>query len=306
MKPALERRGLPPALVQIASASCASVTAAVLRVPTDTVRHRVQVYMHPGSFAGAAQLMRDRGLAGFYSGFRPTLLRDVPEIALQFALYECLRSALATRGSKKVKTAEHLVLGGLSGATAAALTMPLDTAKTQMQCGAGRGSGAGMVQVLQHAVEERGPAALFDGMVRTATRASGRVARVPLVCTPMRRLPNGYPGACMHRCQSRVLAVHLSHLCCAAGGACNNMVLLLTQTSATADGIARRNTLRGHLQGPRVLQIALTSAIFFSAFEFSKAALKPNSQREAEDRLLSVKLYAKRRSHIWKRQFGFR
>jgi hypothetical protein len=48
------------------------------------------------------------------------------------------------------------------------------------------------------------------------------------------------------------------------------------------------------------------SAIFFSLFEFWKATLKPASARQGEDRLLSKKLYEKRRQHIWKRQFAFR
>jgi hypothetical protein len=48
------------------------------------------------------------------------------------------------------------------------------------------------------------------------------------------------------------------------------------------------------------------SAVFFSLFEFWKAQLKPASLREGDDRLLRKKLYAKRREHIWKRQFAFR
>ena len=33
-------------------------------------------------------IYRSRGLGGFYAGLLPTLLRDVPEIAIQFTLYE--------------------------------------------------------------------------------------------------------------------------------------------------------------------------------------------------------------------------
>ena len=60
------------------------------------------------------------------------------------------------------------------------------------------------------------------------------------------------------------------------------------------------------MQGPRVAQTALMSSIFFTLFEFWKAQLKPVSQREGSDRLLSQKLYGKKRKHIWKRQFAFR
>jgi hypothetical protein len=60
------------------------------------------------------------------------------------------------------------------------------------------------------------------------------------------------------------------------------------------------------VQGPRVVQTALMSSIFFTLFEFWKAQLKPDAMREAGDRLLGKKLYGKKREHIWKRQFAFR
>lgn len=60
------------------------------------------------------------------------------------------------------------------------------------------------------------------------------------------------------------------------------------------------------MQGPRVTQTATMSAIFFTLFEFWKAQLKPLSQREGPDRVLSQKLYQKKRNHIWKRQFSYR
>ena len=57
------------------------------------------------------------------------------------------------------------------------------------------------------------------------------------------------------------------------------------------------------LQGPRVAQIALQGAIFFTLFEAWKAQLKPSPLRLKEDRLMGPKLWRKRRDHVWKRQF---
>ena len=37
--------------------------------------------------------MRQEGIAGLYHGLLPTMLRDVPEIAIQFLMYERLRQA---------------------------------------------------------------------------------------------------------------------------------------------------------------------------------------------------------------------
>ena len=60
--------------------------------------------------------MAAEGIAGLYHGLLPTLLRDVPDIAIQFALYERLRKALERRRNvAKLRTWEHLILGGFSG-----------------------------------------------------------------------------------------------------------------------------------------------------------------------------------------------
>ncbi len=69
------------------------------------------------------------------------------------------------RGFAKLHTWEHLVLGGFSGACAATATMPLDFAKTTIQCG----SSQPVRQVLKAAVQQHGPAGLFRGMVSSTS-----------------------------------------------------------------------------------------------------------------------------------------
>ena len=62
--------------------------------------------------------MGKEGIAGLYHGLLPTLLRDVPDIAIQFTLYERLRKALERRRAvAKLRTWEHLILGGFAGGT---------------------------------------------------------------------------------------------------------------------------------------------------------------------------------------------
>ena len=39
-------------------------------------------------------ILRSEGWQGMYHGLLPTLLRDVPEIAMQFFLYESLRQVV--------------------------------------------------------------------------------------------------------------------------------------------------------------------------------------------------------------------
>lgn len=42
-----------------------------------------------------SSILRERGVQGLYSGYRATLLRNIPSAVLRFALYEELKLALA-------------------------------------------------------------------------------------------------------------------------------------------------------------------------------------------------------------------
>ena len=65
---------------------------------------------------GARSIVAKEGIGGLYHGLLPTLLRDVPDIAIQFTLYERLRRMLERRRNvTKLRTWEHLILGGFSG-----------------------------------------------------------------------------------------------------------------------------------------------------------------------------------------------
>lgn len=49
-KTRLEARGAPSAVTHLASASAGAVLSSFVRVPTDTVKHRVQAYMETNVF----------------------------------------------------------------------------------------------------------------------------------------------------------------------------------------------------------------------------------------------------------------
>lgn len=148
-------------LSHVMAASTGAVVSALVRVPGDTLKHRVQAYFHPNCWAALQAIVREEGVAGLYKGFSATLIRDVPEIAIQFTAYEAFRRAVVRRrGEEKLPTYEHLLLGGAAGALAASCTMPLDYIKTVVQCGRPEP----IFQVLQNTLAAEGPRGLFKGM----------------------------------------------------------------------------------------------------------------------------------------------
>ena len=180
---ALESGGGAAAAVHLVSAAAGAIASSVVRVPGDTCRHQTQAYMHRNVFAAAHTIVSTAGFRGLYLGYLPTLLRDVPELAVQFTVYEALRreaqrrraladaAAAAASGSSarggqgkskphKLATWEHLVLGGAAGAAAATVTMPLDFIKTRQQCGATGGA----LALVRGVLAAEGAAGLFRGL----------------------------------------------------------------------------------------------------------------------------------------------
>ncbi|GIL76831.1 hypothetical protein Vretifemale_6363 [Volvox reticuliferus] len=158
---------------RLAAAATAATLSALIRVPADVVKHRVQAYAFPSSAHAARAILATRGPAGLYAGFGATLLRDAPEIVIQFTVYRYLKELAEQRSGAAVApppssvaaaaaatAAEHLLLGGAAGAAAALATTPLDVIKTQLQCGAVSSVPAAAMLVLRSG----GPAALFGGL----------------------------------------------------------------------------------------------------------------------------------------------
>ena len=58
---------------------------------------------------GARSILATQGIRGLYHGLLPTLLRDVPELTLQFSLYEALRYSMQNHGQVTCCCSEQLI-----------------------------------------------------------------------------------------------------------------------------------------------------------------------------------------------------
>jgi solute carrier family 25 (mitochondrial iron transporter), member 28/37 len=100
---------------------------------SSVIKQRMQ--MHQSEFRSALQCARTvyhkEGLNAFYVSYPTTLTMTVPFTAVQFTVYEQLKTLLNPSGVYSPST--HIVSGGLAGAVAGAVTTPLDVAKTLLQ-----------------------------------------------------------------------------------------------------------------------------------------------------------------------------
>lgn len=79
----------------------------------------------------ATKVYKQEGMRAFYISYPTTLTMTIPFQSVQFATYEYLRKVLNPSGVYDPLT--HITAGGIAGAVAAAVTTPLDVAKTLLQ-----------------------------------------------------------------------------------------------------------------------------------------------------------------------------
>lgn len=94
------------------------------------IKQRMQVYGSPyrGVMHCAASVFKQEGLRAFYRSYTTQLSMNIPFQTTHFVVYEYARETLNPSGGYDPKT--HVIAGGSAGAVAAAMTTPLDVAKT--------------------------------------------------------------------------------------------------------------------------------------------------------------------------------
>ncbi|KAI8469511.1 MAG: mitochondrial carrier domain-containing protein [Monoraphidium minutum] len=154
---------LAPGAVAFCGGAAAAAGSSVVKVPLAVCIRSVQAGVYPNVFAAAASITRAAGPAGLFTGYWPTLLEDVPDMACKFAAYESMRQ-LHRRlvGGRDAAPGEDFAMGALAGAAAAAATTPLDVVKTRMMCAAA--SRPTMAGAAAGVLAAGGPGAFFAGV----------------------------------------------------------------------------------------------------------------------------------------------
>lgn len=130
--------------------------------PVELVKIRLQMQ---GAAGGAerksmAQVIREAGVRGLYTGLPATMLRDIPFNIIYFSSYAFFKKSLRDERGTLGKP-QLFACGFGAGALAAALDTPADTIKTRLQNG--QGKYRGVVHCFSTILREEGWGALFRG-----------------------------------------------------------------------------------------------------------------------------------------------
>ena len=139
--------GITPSVAYFASGWCADLAASPLYVPTEVLKTRLQLqgkynnpyftsgYNYQSTMHAFRTIYRREGWRELFSGYKATLLRDLPFSAIQFTFYEQFqRIAKESVGpGKEIGLALEILTGASAGGLAGVLTCPMDVVKTRIQ-----------------------------------------------------------------------------------------------------------------------------------------------------------------------------
>ena len=159
----VRRTRLGKGTVAFVSGATAALGSSVVKVPLAVCIRSVQAGIYPNALTAAATIVKVAGVRGLFTGYLPTMLEDVPDMAVKFAAYETMRSVYQSFiTDRQTNSQEDFAMGAISGALAAACSTPLDVVKTNMMCTAAHRPS--MMSVAAKVMRTQGVGGFFQGV----------------------------------------------------------------------------------------------------------------------------------------------
>jgi solute carrier family 25 S-adenosylmethionine transporter 26 len=109
---------------------CAEIVANVVRNPFEIMKQQLMVGRSEKILESLQQIYKNKGLRGFYIGYKPTLIRDIVFSGVQLPLFEKIRRKFMEYGYSSVVSASA---GGFMAAIVSGfLSCPLDVIRTRL------------------------------------------------------------------------------------------------------------------------------------------------------------------------------
>lgn len=121
-------------LVSAVAGASATITSDALMNPFDVTKQRMQLntsHQYTSTFSCMTDIYRKEGISAFFVSYPTTLIMNIPFAAVNFTIYDTTSKLL--NPDRKYDPLVHCISGGLAGASAAAVTTPLDVVKTVLQ-----------------------------------------------------------------------------------------------------------------------------------------------------------------------------
>lgn len=120
----------------VLAGSVAGLCGSLVKVPVDVVKKRLQAGMYPNVMVAVRSIANEsaatamgapfRRLARFYTGWRSSVIYDIPYNAVQFTVLENVKRVFREiRGREKLAEMDNVVVGALTGVLTSVITEPV-------------------------------------------------------------------------------------------------------------------------------------------------------------------------------------
>lgn len=126
-------QGATGTAVAMASSACASIASCAVGVPQEVLKQRLVTNIYPNFRTAVKTIMSTEGVKGFYTGWGPTVARNLPYVVITFTTFNHWKTQeLKRRQSEGLDTASSLKFGMGSAVLGCIVTQPIDVVKTRM------------------------------------------------------------------------------------------------------------------------------------------------------------------------------
>ena len=154
-------------VIQATAGMLSGLTGSALANPTDLVKVRMQACERnptPSLVWHVKQIYEKWGIAGFYTGVKPTVIRAMMLNGTQLATYDHVKHSLIDHGWFIEGKLVHFVSAMIAGVAVAIVTSPIDVVKTRvMNVDPSRPAYSGMADCFQKVFAIEGPVGFYKG-----------------------------------------------------------------------------------------------------------------------------------------------
>jgi solute carrier family 25 S-adenosylmethionine transporter 26 len=153
-------------LLHASAAATGNVVSSAIFVPKELIKQQLQYHGGNSNVQSVVrQILQQRGMAGLYTGYAATLLRNIPSAALRFGFYEEFKRAWCTNDDDddddhRAFRWKLFAAGAAAGALASGFMTPVDVLKTRLSTGT---CAVDLQHCVRTVIQESGYTALWAG-----------------------------------------------------------------------------------------------------------------------------------------------
>lgn len=114
------------------SSALSTICCSVVSTPQMMICDNIMAGTYPNLVAATNGLMKDKGFAGFYSGWWPGIAGKIPSYGLTWTLFEQIKRVRTKIYKRPAKDIENSIMGCMASATTVCVMIPMDTVKTRL------------------------------------------------------------------------------------------------------------------------------------------------------------------------------